>query len=76
MELSFNQTSGHLKIIMARMKDVVFPLYSNVREEDALSEIFQNLVILTSEKTAEAFMGRIPEIRRLLDNYRKRVYNI
>ena len=32
MELSLNQTIGHLKVMMARVKDAVFPEYSDGQE--------------------------------------------
>ena len=31
MSLSLNRTIGHLKSMMASMKDLVFPLYSDVK---------------------------------------------
>ena len=66
MTLPLNRTIGHLRLLMAAMKDVVFPLYSESKEEDALSVIKENLEEITSEDTTEAFISRIPEIKRLL----------
>lgn len=67
MSLSLNSTIGHLKSMMASMKDVVFPLYSDVREENALRGVYDSLRSATDAQTADAFVGRIPEIKRLLD---------
>ena len=67
MSLSLNSTIGHLKAMMASMKDVVFPLYSDVREENALRGVYDSLRSATDAPTAEAFIVRIPEIKRLLD---------
>ena len=68
MNLSLNKTIDHLKNMMVSMKDVVFPLYSDVEEEDALHDIYKHLRQLTSPVVAEAFLGRIPEIKRLLES--------
>ena len=66
MKVSLNQTIQHLKVLMARIKDVVFPLYSDVQTEDAVSEILSQLEMVTDPETARAFMGRLPEIQRLV----------
>ena len=67
MSLSLNRTIDHLKKLMAAMKDVVFPLYSDAEEEASLAIIHANLRKVTSAPIADDFMGRIPEIKRLLD---------
>ena len=67
MELSLNRTIDHLKRMMACMKDVVFPLYSDVEEEDAVCGIYENLKQVTSHDVADSFLKQIKEIRRLLD---------
>ena len=67
MSLSMNRTVDHLKKLMAAMKDIVFPLYSDAREADALDQIRSNLRRVTSPDIADAFMQRIPYIKRLLD---------
>lgn len=66
MSLSLTRTIDHLKSLMAFMKDVVFPIYSDVPEADAMAGIRKHLSGVTSPETAEAFIGRIPEIKRLL----------
>ena len=66
MTLSLTRTTDHLKKMMAAMKDIVFPLYSDVEEEEALSLLRDHLSQVTSPETAEAFTGRIPQIRHLL----------
>ena len=66
MTLSHNRTVGHLKMMMSAVKDVVFPLYSDTGEEEALSQIVSNLSAVTSESAAAAFVRRIPDIRDLL----------
>lgn len=67
MSLSLNGTIGHLKSMMAQMKDVVFPLYSELREENALRGVYDSLRSATDAATADAFAERIPEIKRLLE---------
>ena len=67
MSLSLNNTIGHLKSMMVGMKDVVFPHYSDIREEHALRMVQDNLRSTTDDDTAGTFMGRIPEIKRLLE---------
>lgn len=67
MNLSLNRTVDHLKNLMAAMKDIVFPLYSDVGEDDALDRIHFHLRQVTSVQVSDAFPARIPEIKRLLD---------
>ena len=67
MSLSLNRTIDHLKNLMAGMKDLVFPLYSDVKEEDALSEVYNSLRSATDYTVADAFLPKIPEIKRLLE---------
>ena len=66
MSVSINQTVGHLKSMMASVKDVVFPMYSEVRTESALSNIADRLAAVSSREIADAFIGRLPAIRELL----------
>lgn len=66
MSLSLNSTVDHLKKMMSSMKDVIFPLYSDVREENALHGVYDSLRSATDWPTADAFMPQIPEIKRLL----------
>lgn len=68
MSLSLNRTIDHLKKMMAAMKDLVFPFYSEVGEADALHVIRHNLRQVASKEMADAFIGRIPEIKRLLES--------
>ena len=67
MSLSLNRTIDHLKSLMGSMKDVVFPLYSDVKEEDALCEVYNSLRSATDYSIADAFMPRIQEVKRLLE---------
>jgi serine O-acetyltransferase len=66
MSVSLNQTIGHLKSLMTSVKDVVFPIYSEVRPESALSNISDRLSAVSSREVAEAFLERLPAIRDLL----------
>ena len=66
MSVSLNQTVGHLKSLMSSVKDVVFPMYSEVRTESALANIADRLAAVSSREIADAFIGKIPAIRELL----------
>ena len=66
MDISLNQTVSHLKSLMARVKDVVFPQYSDADPEYALSVIRAELAAVSSLDTAKAFIDGLPEISRLL----------
>lgn len=66
MSISLNQTIEHLKALMANVKDVVFPMYSEVRTENALANISDRLAAVSSREVAEAFVRRLPAIRELL----------
>ena len=66
MTLSLNQTISHLKKLMARVKDVVFPDYSDLREESAVSDILSELQAVSDARTAREFIRRLPELRELL----------
>lgn len=66
MSVSLNQTVGHLKSLMSSVKDVVFPMYSEVRTESALTNIADRLAAVSSREIADAFIGKIPAIRELL----------
>ena len=67
MALSLNQTVGHLKVMMAHLKDVVFPQYSDGQAGYATRCIHSELEAVTDAATAAAFMDRIPGIRELLE---------
>ena len=66
MSVSINQTVGHLKSMMSSVKDVVFPMYSEVRTESALSNIADRLAAVSSRGIADAFVGRLPAISALI----------
>ena len=61
--MPLSQTIDHLKILMARVKDYVFPEYSLVPEEDAVAAVRTELSVVSTPGTAEAFVARLPEIR-------------
>ena len=67
MALSLNQTVSHLKVMMAHLKDVVFPQYSDGQAGYATRCIHSELEAVTDAVTASAFMDRIPVIRELLE---------
>ena len=67
MALSLNQTVSHLKVMMAHLKDVVFPQYSDGQAGYATRCIHSELEAVTDAVTASAFMDRIPAIRELLE---------
>ena len=64
MKLTLTQTEGHLKRMMARIKDFVFPSYSDVAVDSALSDIFKEIESVTDAPTADALIGRLPVIRK------------
>ena len=66
MSVSINQTVCHLKSMMSSVKDVVFPMYSEVRTESALSNIADRLAAVSSREIADAFIGKLPAIRDLI----------
>ena len=66
MDITLNQTVSHLKSLMARVKDVVFPQYSDADPDYALSVIRAELSAVSNLDTAKAFIAELPEIRRLL----------
>ena len=66
MDLSLKRTVGHLKELMERVKDAVFPEYSDTPENYALRCIQTELEAVTDEATASAFMERLPRIKELL----------
>ena len=66
MSLSITQTVQHLKEMMARVKDAVFPEYSDIPEAEALAGIKTELASVTETATAEAFMKAFPEVRNLI----------
>ena len=67
MALSLNQTVSHLKVMMAHLKDVVFPQYSDGQAGYAARCIHSELEAVTDAATASAFMESIPRIRELLE---------
>lgn len=66
MDLSLKRTVGHLKVLMERVKDAVFPEYSDTPENYALRCIQTELEAVTDAETAAAFMEKVPRIRALL----------
>ena len=66
MNLSLKRTAGHLKVMMERVKDAVFPEYSDTPENYAFRCIQTELEAVTDEATASAFMDSLPRIRELL----------
>lgn len=67
MALSLNQTVSHLKVMMAHLKDLVFPQYSDGQAGYAARCVHSELEAVTDAATASAFMDRIPRIRELLE---------
>ena len=67
MNISLNQTVEHLKSLMASVKDVVFPDYSEVRTENALANISARVEAVSPSGTADAFLKRLPAIKELLE---------
>ena len=67
MSFSLNKTIGYLKPLMASMKDIVFPSWSDIGSDEAFYQIYGSLASITTREVAEAFMPRIPEIKRLLE---------
>ena len=66
MPLSLNQTIGHLKVLMTRVKDAVFPEYSDAQQGYVLRSIQTELEAVTDSEVASAFLERLPAIRDLL----------
>ena len=66
MNISLNQTVEHLKSLMASVKDYVFPDYSEIRTENAASNIAGRIEAVRQPGTAAAFMKRLPLIREML----------
>ena len=66
MNISLNQTVEHLKSLMASVKDYVFPDYSEIRTENAASNIASRIEAVSQPGTAAAFMKRLPLIREML----------
>ena len=61
--MTLNETIGHLKILMARVKDYVFPLYAETPQEEAADIIRTELEAVTDAVVAAAFLPLLPEIR-------------
>ena len=66
MDLSLKRTVSHLKGLMERVKDAVFPEYSDTPENYALQCIRTELEAVTDAVTASSFMDKMPHIRALL----------
>ena len=66
MDLSLKRTVGHLKVLMERVKDAVFPEYSDTPEKYALQCIRTELEAVTDAAIAAAFLEKVPQIRALL----------
>ena len=66
MDLSLKRTVGHLKVLMERVKDAVFPEYSDTPENYALQCIRTEVEAVTDAVTASAFLEKVPGIRALL----------
>ena len=66
MDLSLKRTVGHLKVLMERVKDAVFPEYSDTPENYALQCIRTEVEAVTDAATASAFLEKVPGIRALL----------
>ena len=66
MDLSLKRTVGHLKVLMERVKDAVFPEYSDTPETYALQCIRTEVEAVTDAATASAFLEKVPGIRALL----------
>ena len=67
MQTSINNTKDHLRVMMDSVKDVIFPDYSDVKPEVAVSRINAELMAITDPQTAAAFLRELPEIKRLLE---------
>ena len=67
MALSLNQTVSLLKVMMAHLKDLVFPQDSDGQAGYAARCVHSELEAVTDAATASAFMDRIPAIRELLE---------
>ena len=67
MALSLNQTVGHLKVMMAHLKDVAFPQYGDGQPAYAARCVRSELEAVTDAATAAAFMDAFPRIRELLE---------
>lgn len=63
---SMKSTGEHLRTMMTAVKDVVFPLYSEVQTESAVATIFDTLKTLAGEEVAASFLKGLPEIQRLI----------
>ena len=64
--MTLNQTIGHLKTLMDRIKDVVFPLYSDRPTEEAVKDILTQLEAVSDRTTAETFLKRLPAVKELI----------
>ncbi len=64
MNCSLNQTIAHLKVLMAAVKDAVFPQYSDRKEESALGEIAFEISSVAGAEASGKFMESFGELRR------------
>ena len=67
MNISFRETGEYLKVFMSKIKDYVFPMYSDVEPHKALWHIADSLEALAGREIAETFAKEMPEIKRLLE---------
>lgn len=67
MNISFRETGEYLKVFMSKIKEYVFPLYSDVEPHKALWHIADSLEALAGKEIAETFAQEMPEIKRLLE---------
>lgn len=66
MSVSLNRTADHLRRLMIRVKDVVFPQYSEILPEQAMRDIRAEFSALTDNTVAEAFLAQMPEVAALV----------
>lgn len=66
MSLSLNRTIGHLKTMMASVKDYVFPHYSDISPEEAVAGILREAEAVSDKATAEAFLQGLPKVKELI----------
>lgn len=64
---SLKSTAAALKEMMAAVKDAVFPEYADPHPVPAPKRVARALTPLAGEPVAQAFVGALPEIRRLLE---------
>ena len=67
MNISFRETGEYLKVFMSKIKEYVFPMYSDVEPHKALWHITDSLEALAGKEVAEIFAKEMPEIKRLIE---------